>query len=251
MAVPLDLSYSYLRAMAPVHLEYLKNMDVVSLISISLEDLSQDRLWGLICCHSYGDVLPTVSFHNRQLCYTIGVTASIYLSNLLNASRLNAGRIIKSMKPDQTPTACITASPCELLHLFDADFGFLVINGEAQAIGKMASYKESITLLHYLRLKQSPDILSTDSIRTDFSDLKHEFEVIAGVLYIPLSITNLDFIIFLRRDQAKTVNWAGKPLINQKTGSLEPRNGFAKWTERVHGTSVAWTAEQCTYHVQF
>jgi light-regulated signal transduction histidine kinase (bacteriophytochrome) len=246
MAIPLDLSLSYLRAMSPVHLRYLKNMGVVSSMSISLEDNSHDRLWGLICCHSCGNTATRVPFRIRELCHLIGRTASMFLSNLLIAERLQGSLIVTTMKSNQAPEEYITASPFELLRLFDADFGFLVVNGEAKTIGTMTSYNESIVLLHYLRFRKSPSILSTNCISKEFSNLEHKFEAIAGALLIPLSLTNLDFIAFFRKDQAKEVHWAGNPLHkNDIPGSLEPRESFAKWTEEVHGTSREWTPNQC------
>src|SRR5690606_37300918 len=45
---PLDLGFSTLRSVSPVHCEYLKNMGVVSSMSISL--LDNGKLWGLITC---------------------------------------------------------------------------------------------------------------------------------------------------------------------------------------------------------
>jgi light-regulated signal transduction histidine kinase (bacteriophytochrome) len=246
MAVPLDLTHSYLRALSPIHLKYLKNMGVISSMSVSLKDSgsSKSRLWGLVVCHSYGKTATRVPFRIRELCYFVGLTASMFLSNLLSAKRLNAATIMKTIKPDQKLEEHIIASPDELLRLFDADFGFLVVNGEAKTIGKMASYNESLVLLHYLRFRQSPDILSTDSIQRDFRDLKHDFEFVAGVLFIPLSLTNLDFVAFFRNDQAREVIWAGRPSKKFEGGSLEPRQSFAKWTEYVHGTSRDWSVEQ-------
>jgi light-regulated signal transduction histidine kinase (bacteriophytochrome) len=169
----------------------------------------------------------------------------MFLSNLLSANRLNAATIIQTIKPHETPEDYIIASPSELARLFDADFGFLVLNGEARTIGGMASYNESLILLHYLRFRQSPTILSTDSVKRDFQDLSHEFKVIAGVLFIPLSLNHLDFVALFRKDQTREVMWAGPPSGKVDGSSLEPRQSFARWTENVHGTSRDWSAEQC------
>ena len=46
---PLDLTYSLLRSVSPLHLEYLANMGVVASMSLSL--VVQGKLWGLIACH--------------------------------------------------------------------------------------------------------------------------------------------------------------------------------------------------------
>ncbi len=45
---PLDLSFSVLRSVSPIHLEYMANMGVRAAMSISL--IVGDRLWGLISC---------------------------------------------------------------------------------------------------------------------------------------------------------------------------------------------------------
>jgi chemotaxis family two-component system sensor kinase Cph1 len=45
---PLDLSFSVLRSVSPIHLEYMANMGVRASMSISI--ILRDRLWGLISC---------------------------------------------------------------------------------------------------------------------------------------------------------------------------------------------------------
>lgn len=70
-------------------------------------------------------------------------------------------------------------------------------------------------------------------------------EVIAGLLYVPLSRAGRDFIAFLRRGQPKQVNWAGRPLRDgQGAKSLEPRSSFKIWSETVAGRCRVWTDEQ-------
>ncbi len=49
-APPLDLTHSTLRAVSPVHIQYLKNMGVAASFSVSL--VSHNKLWGLIACHN-------------------------------------------------------------------------------------------------------------------------------------------------------------------------------------------------------
>ena len=47
----IDLSAAVLRAVSPVHLQYLRNMDVRASLSVSL--VVDGELWGLIVCHDY------------------------------------------------------------------------------------------------------------------------------------------------------------------------------------------------------
>ena len=78
----------------------------------------------------------------------------------------------------------------------------------------------------------------------DFSDLELStgLEVIAGLLYVPLSSGGKDFIAFLRKGQPRDVHWAGRP--RKESGNLAPRKSFKIWSEIVAGRCRAWTDEQ-------
>jgi len=56
---PLDLSFSVLRSVSPVHLEYMANMGVRASMSISL--VVRDRLWGHISCWASSSTCLTSS----------------------------------------------------------------------------------------------------------------------------------------------------------------------------------------------
>ncbi|KAK3489970.1 phytochrome-like protein [Neurospora crassa] len=243
MDVPLILTHAYLRAMSPVHLKYLSTMGVRSSMSMSHE--SDGKLWGLIVCHSYGPAATRVPFSIRELSFFVGLAASTCLQKLLSSERLQAHRIIETLRGRGSPDECITSSSHELLNLFDCDCGFLVIEGEARIIGRLSSYIEAITLLKYLFFRGSRTILFSHNIGDDFEDLHFPsgFKAIAGVLYIPLSSTTDDCAVFYRKNQIREVHWAGRPSLAGKIGRLEPRNSFNKWTEVVDGTSKAWSIE--------
>lgn len=250
IAVPLDLTHAYLRAISPVHLRYLANMEVRSSMSMSLQ--YDGQLWGLIVCHSYGATAVQVPFSVREMSYFVGLSASTCLEKLLNSDKLQVRRIMDTLNHEKAPNECITASSEELLNLFEADCGFLVIEGEAKTIGRLASYTEALILLRYLFFRRSNRILFSSNIAADFKDMHYPagFKSIAGVLYIPLSATTDDCVVFFRRNQLREVHWAGKPiLLPGDLGRLEPRNSFRKWTEVVEGSSKAWNADQGLFDV--
>lgn len=80
---------------------------------------------------------------------------------------------------------------------------------------------------------------------TDFPDLQlpSGLDVIAGLLYVPLTSSGKDFIAFLRKGQLRDVHWAGKPSKREK-GELEPRKSFRIWSEKIAGRCRAWTDEE-------
>ncbi len=68
----LDMSYSYLRSVSPIHLEYLHNMGVRATLTISI--IVNGNLWGLISCHHRTAFSPSIKrlnlieiFGNRGL----------------------------------------------------------------------------------------------------------------------------------------------------------------------------------------
>jgi len=78
------------------------------------------------------------------------------------------------------------------------------------------------------------------------SDLVPGLEVIAGLLYVPMSSGGKDFIAFLRKGQPRKVHWAGEPKRSSgdQSSVLEPRKSFKMWSEVVAGRCRQWTDEQ-------
>lgn len=245
---PLDLSHAYLRAMSPIHLKYLANMAVRSSMSISINAFNE--LWGLIACHSYGSKGMRVSFPIRKLCRLIGDSASQNIERYSFISRLQSRKLINTMPTDKNPSGYITASSDDLINLFDADFGILSIRGETKILGKIEQSQEALAMLEYLRLRKFTSVLTSQDIREDFPDLCYPpgFSVIAGLLYVPLSLGGSDFIVFFRKGQTREVKWAGNPyekVVKEGTAAfLEPRSSFKEWHEIVIGKCRDWSEEQ-------
>ncbi|KAH7319694.1 hypothetical protein B0I35DRAFT_478022 [Stachybotrys elegans] len=248
LETPLDMSHAYLRAMSPIHLKYLANMAVRSSMSISINAFNE--LWGLIACHSYGNQGMRVSFPIRKMCRLVGDTASRNIERLSYASRLQARKLINTAPTDQNPSGYIIASSEDLLRLFDADFGLLSIKGETKILGTTEQSQEALAMLEYLRMRRLTSVVASQDVREDFPDLRYPpgFQVIAGLLYVPLSVGGSDFIVFFRKGQIKEVKWAGNPydktIRDGTAGYLEPRTSFKTWNETVIGKCREWNEEQ-------
>ena len=246
---PLDLTHSYLRAMSPIHLKYLANMGVCASMSISL--IVNRELWGLIACHAYTPMRITLPL--RELCRTLGTSASTNITKLIYASRLEHRKTLVTGTVKATPSSLVTASSLDLLRIFDADFGLLAIDGEVRAIGKLDPYMEALAVLNFVNHSQFGEITMSDHMAADYptEETLASLEILAGMLVVPLSKDRSDFIVFIRKGQVKDVHWAGNP--NEKSmtsgheSNLEPRSSFKIWTEQVRGTSRAWTSDQCRW----
>ncbi|KAH0566160.1 hypothetical protein GP486_000442 [Trichoglossum hirsutum] len=242
---PLNLTYSYLRAMSPIHIKYLTNMGVQASMSITITAF--EDMWGLIACHAHGSKGMRVDFPMRRLCRVLGDVVSRNVERLLHVSRVNVQQLIK-VSAAKTPSGCIIATSEDLLKLFDADFGLLSIRDATSVLGKLEQSQQSLAMLEYLRLRGTKTVFSTEDITKDFPDLQYApgFTVIAGLLLIPLSITGRDFLVFFRRAELQTVKWGGNPYERDDNdkASLEPRKSFRIWTETISNRSRDWTSEQ-------
>ncbi|KAH8077263.1 hypothetical protein BXZ70DRAFT_962911 [Cristinia sonorae] len=242
---PLNMTHCYLRAMSPIHIKYLGNMGVRASMSVSI--MASGQLWGLVACHSYGPHGMRVSFPVRQMLRLLSQSISRNVERLSYAQRLHTRKLINTMPTDQHPSGYIVSNADDLLGLFDADFGVLVIGEGAKILGPNVHSQEILIVAEYLRLKQFESMQVSQAITTDYPDLHLStgLEVVAGLLYVPLSSGGKDFIAFLRKGQPREVKWAGRPYRQgQAKATLEPRTSFKLWSETVAGRSRIWSEEQ-------
>ncbi|KAJ7163265.1 hypothetical protein C8R46DRAFT_1177450 [Mycena filopes] len=247
LKTPLNMTHCYLRAMSPIHIKYLENMGVRASMSVSI--MAFGALWGLVACHSYGSHGMRVSFPVRQMLRLLSQAISRNIERLSYAQRLTTRKLINTMASDNHPTGYIVSNADDLLGLFDADFGVLVIGEAAKMLGPSDHGQETLIMAEYLRLKQFTTIQVSQAVTADFEDLDLTLtaglEVVAGMLYVPLSSEGKDFICFLRKGQPRHVHWAGNPNTKaQPDAVLEPRKSFAIWSETVAGRCRVWTDEQ-------
>ncbi|PYH97174.1 sensor histidine kinase/response regulator [Aspergillus ellipticus CBS 707.79] len=245
LKTPLDMTHGYLRAMSPIHIKYLGNMGVRASMSISINGTND--LWGLIACHSYGDMGMRVPFPIRKMCRLIGDTLSRNIERLSYASRLQARKLINTIPSDANPSGYIIASSDDLLKLFDADYGALSIRGETKILGKSTETQEMLALLEFLKMWQLKSVVASHHVTKDFPDLHYPpgFKEISGMLYVPLSADGKDFIAFFRRGQLTEIKWGGNPYEKvMKEGHLEPRKSFNVWGETVVGWAREWTESE-------
>ncbi|KAJ5633415.1 hypothetical protein N7490_009754 [Penicillium lividum] len=245
LETPLDMTHAFLRAMSPVHVKYLANMQVRSSMSISVNAFND--LWGLISCHSYGTGGMRVSFPIRKMCRLLGDTVSRNIERLSYATRLQARKLINTVPTEANPSGYIIASSDDLLQLFDADYGALSIRDETKILGDTIHSQEVLALLEFIRMRQINTVMASHDIIKDFPDLHYSpgLRAISGLLYVPLSTGGSDFIVFFRKGQLTEIKWAGNPYESAKrketAGYLEPRESFSAWRETVLSQSREWS----------
>jgi hypothetical protein len=86
------------------------------------------------------------------------------------AERLEARMLLATGLSQKSPAAFITGSSASLLEIFTSEFGMLVMNDEARAVGKLGSYHEALALVQYFRVRGVTSIVASQKIIVDFPD---------------------------------------------------------------------------------
>lgn len=252
----LDLSYSVLRSVSPIHIEYLKNMGVSGTLTISL--ILEGRLWGLIACHHYSAKNLAHNVRLSALMQGHFLTSQIRVQEVAEDYQLRI-RLEKNfdsfLELLDTNTTRIdeTMIGKSLASVGDAN-GVCLINEETLYIyGDVPTNLEILQLVEKLSERKS-DEANSDNIHRDFNiSLSND---IAGVVFYRMDEDNS--ILWFRNELKKEIKWAGEPekaiLKNEK--GLNPRKSFAVWKETISNFSQPWTAAeltitaQCAYAIQ-
>lgn len=252
---PLDLSFSILRSVSPVHLEYMRNMGTAASMSISV--VVEGRLWGLISCHHAQPrwAPPAV----RQACDFLGQIFAMQIAareRALDADyRLDLknrqSRLLANLAGAQQRYAeQLERCPDDWLGVADADGAAIVSGGEVR-VGGLAPKDADIQLLaRWLQKHGSPETFADDrfDLRQAAADLQTTVSaetsaaLASGVLAVSISRLHPDYLIWFRTEVVRTVRWGGEPAKPQDAeGHLHPRRSFSLWKEQVRGRAKPWT----------
>nr|WP_294916246.1 histidine kinase dimerization/phosphoacceptor domain -containing protein [uncultured Neokomagataea sp.] len=246
----LDLSTVQMRAISPIHLQYLMNMQVTASASVSL--IIDGALWGLITCHH-----ATPHFLTRDL-RTFCRTFSGIMSRQLHAKeeltafqeRLRSKNILDNIASElttrETLDATLRTKLYSFMKLIPCD-GFAIIS--AETITRQGTLPPD-NILHEVQswlTKHSPAGLYT---HTRFQDVYPPAaswpDQMAGLTTITLPFAPTLTLLWGRVEVVQTIEWAGNPhkQLPDHNSILRPRHSFETWRQTVTGKAAPWSAEQ-------
>lgn len=244
----IDMSFVGLRAIAPIHIEYLKNMNVGASMSISI--MNGTSLWGLIACHhSNSRYVPPMM---RDACELTGSLLSVYLTSRRQQEALQRQVIInESMAELMTLVASHEDFSEGLEHVAPSLASMLNSQGlvwESDANlfcwGTVPNVAEIERIIKALSTQPDQSTFSTDEISTWISSGKKYANRCAGLLSVRLGRRTGGVLLFFRTPYNTVINWAGDPdkSTMDDSGRLTPRKSFALFKQEVESRSLPWTA---------
>lgn len=246
---PLDMTYSVLRSLSPIHIEYLRNMGVQASMSISL--LQNGQLWGLIACHHLTP--KRISFAMREAAVFISRMISTELTAMIMVSESTLYKKIASIKIEilkslltQSVEDTLNSLSVDLLDVIDASGMIVIVEGHYYIYGLVPEPLAIDALLNWLGKQTITEIYSCDNLSEHFPPASFYPEIVSGLIMIMLAHDRLNGIIWLRKEKQCTVKWAGlyeAGLVQHKDGTaqLNPRASFKIWSELWKGKSKVWS----------
>jgi len=252
-AQPLDLSHSVLRAVSPIHIQYLKNMGVASSFSISL--IYRDELWGLIACHNY--TRRFINFKAREASKLIGQIISSALEykqdeeiSVKNADYKAAYNTLSLiLRNGENVAFAISGHNTTILDMADASGAVIVYEGKITQLGETPNTEQLQALVSWLKLTMVDRVYYTHKLPELYQPAKAYSAVASGLLACALSKELGELIIWFKPEQIATIKWAGNPekpveITNDGIMNLSPRRSFDVWSQTVKYTSSRWTQEE-------
>ncbi|MFJ3470913.1 ATP-binding protein [Pseudomonas sp. NPDC090201] len=242
---PLDLSFATLRSVSPVHLQYMRNMQTLASMSISI--VVRGQLWGLISCHH---ALPrSVSFQTRTACELLGSVLSLQIetkeaqakTQRMLSLRRQIVQMLAAMADLDSVIGGLRSMPDVLLAFVGATGAAVISESTLDVYGDTPDREQIKALTQWLSERDSHEVFQSDNVGRDIPQLPQLSQSVSGVLAMAISELHSNYIIWFRPEQTRVVNWAGKPEKSvDDSGTLSPRHSFALWQETVRGFSRPW-----------
>ncbi|WP_417683986.1 HWE histidine kinase domain-containing protein [Roseibium sp.] len=247
---PVDLSLSVLRAVSPIHIEYLRNMGVAASLSISI--VVGGELWGLFACHHYSP--KQVGFDRRTAAELFSQMFSLELSRRetdeLYIHEAHARTVHDKIMAAVSFDGSIFDNLSRYLPLFrdviECDGVAVWVDGDFACNGECPGEEDMAVLVPYLNSQPESQTYATATLSAELASHPEIARKFPGLLAIPVSRSPRDYLIFFRQERTQQVNWAGNPQKAIQVGPLgdrlTPRKSFELWKEEVRGTAAPWNA---------
>jgi chemotaxis family two-component system sensor kinase Cph1 len=259
---PNDLSFAVLRSVSPVHLQYMRNMQTLASMSVSL--MVKGELWGLISCHNE-DPKP-VPFEQRTACEQLGQLLALCIESREDAHelqfRLDLRRIMVSMLAGLTQGSDFIENLSsvfpELLRFARASGVAVVVDERVITFGDTPGQGDVLGLVDWLALRHHGDIYHTDKLSAEWDGGERMIRNASGLLAMPISRIHKHYLLWFRPEFVHTIEWAGNPhdkLVQASAAGrpipLSPRTSFAAWRETIHGASLPWHGGEIELALEF
>ncbi|SDL45796.1 Bacteriophytochrome (light-regulated signal transduction histidine kinase) [Catalinimonas alkaloidigena] len=245
---PLNLTFSVLRSVSPIHIEYLRNMGVGASMSVSI--IKDGKLWGLFACHHSKP--HRVPQHVRQACELFSHTFAARLAERQTEeergyhikARMVQKQLLQQMTQAPVFTDGLYRDETTLLDLVRAEGAAICFEDQIISLGQTPAEHHIRHLVEWLQRRNLPDVYATHALSHDWPEGLAMKEKASGILAISISKIQGDYLVWFRPEVLETVTWAGQPTKGEVAENgevrLSPRLSFQAWKQSVEHQAQPW-----------
>ena len=213
VGVPLDMTFSTLRSVSPIHLEYLRNMGTMASMSISI--VREGRLWGLIACHHSSPRVVTSDI--RIACEFFAQVFTLHLANKEHQQEYERrlalsgaqARLVASLTAGNDFVKTLAEHADDLLTYADARGAAVIFDGHCTRWGESPPEAEIRRLADWLASDIRREVFATESLVSLQPWAESIRDRASGLLAVSISKLYNNHLIWFRPEQIRTLVWAG------------------------------------------
>ncbi|MDM1042097.1 MULTISPECIES: ATP-binding protein [Empedobacter] len=248
----INLMYSSVRALSPIHLQYLRNANCAASFSISI--VINEKLWGIVACqNSEPKFIPNqvrlqteLLTRQARLTYVnFKATERLKFQNYFNETAI---KLKENLLTEENLQQSMNNNLKEVLNLTKANGIALVNFDDVFVEGETPDKDEILRIKEWAFKRNSARLFTSNTFYLDYGQELNLSPNSAGVMFCFLNQTYEHFIIWFKKEQVQTLNWAGEPnkikhveiVDGDEILSFSPRTSFKIWQENIKNKSFIW-----------
>ncbi|MCP2038927.1 ATP-binding protein [Chryseobacterium sp. HSC-36S06] len=251
-AEAVDLTYSSVRGMSPVHGQYLKNTGVASSFSTSI--VIDNKLWGMVTCQNIEPKhIDLVNRIRAEVFTVIAANAyTSYKSRQMLADSIELERKIGALKSKllayDNLEDSLFGNVSEMQEYPAADGLAIIVGHNIRTSGEVPSDKNILKIVQYARENPLKNFYATNDFSNSQQGNLGNIDNAAGVMFGFTDDKRNELLIWFRKQIDGQVLWAGNPakktetrIVNEKEQMMiSPRKSFETYIEEIKGKAQPW-----------
>lgn len=247
-----DLTYSSVRGMSPIHGQYLKNTGVSSSFSTSI--VIDNKLWGMVTCQNIEPKhIDLVNRIRAEVFTVIAANAyTSYKSRQMLADSIELDRKIVALKSKlmayDNLEDSLFGNVAEMQEYPDADGLAIIVGHHIRTSGEVPSDENILKIVQYARENPLKNFYATNDFSNSLQGNLGNIENAAGVMFGFTDDKRNELLIWFRKEIDGQVLWAGNPakkteariVDGEEQMMISPRKSFETYIEEIKGKAQPW-----------
>jgi len=252
----IDLTYSNVRGMSPIHAVYIKNSGVSSSFSTSI--IVDNKLWGLVTCQNTEP--KHIDLHNRiqaEICTMMAANA--YYSHRSRKTMeyevylmQKSIQLKKKLSLYEGLKESLFNNTKEILEISHSDGFAVVSDDEVQSAGEAPEANVIFDIADWARENIETSLYSDNAFCKKYQkEIASLNDLCSGIVISFIGKDKRNILIWFRKEFREHIDWAGNPqkeigtfqFYNEKKKIVSPRTSFAVFSEEISGKSLYWSSK--------